>query len=297
MPANHSKLKSWIINHDILIVWALICIYIIYFSLYTCAQHYNFKTYAFDLGIFSQSTWYAAHYGALINSLEISQHPINHLAIHFSPILYLAVPFYFLFPDPKTILILQSVALSITALPCYLLAKAKINNIFICLIIAVSFLLYPPLHNINLYDFHPVALAVPILFCCLYFLEKQKYGWFWVFFILSLLIKENVILTGIGIGAYIFITKRKFLFGIIIAAISATFFKDGVLVLKKNYNASKNKITINEIYKYNLLPTQKPVYNHIYIGFNKFIFLPKFLRKILQHKYIHIKWLPHQSAG
>jgi len=219
-----NKLKTWIIKRDLLVVWILICLYVVYFSLYTCSQHYNFKTNAFDLGIFAQSVWHAIHYGTLTNSLEIPQLPINHLAIHFSPILYLMVPFYFLFPDPKILLILQSAALGVAALPCYLIAKDKINNPFICLIIVISFLLYPFLHYVNLYDFHPVALAIPILLFCLYFLEKQKYGWFWLFFLLSLLIKENVILSGIGIGAYIFITKRKFLLGIIIIAISTLFF-------------------------------------------------------------------------
>ena len=43
------------------------------------------------------------------------------------PVLFLTAPVYALFPDPKTLLLLQTLALGLGALPLYLIAKKRIG--------------------------------------------------------------------------------------------------------------------------------------------------------------------------
>jgi len=200
--------------------------YCIYFSIYTCIRHYTFDTSVFDLGIYNQAFWSFVHMGKFLVTLDASSFSAHNMlgATHFSLIYYVLVPFYWLFPKPETLLILQSFLLGLPGVIIYFLARQKTKNEFLALAFCLSYLLYTPVHNINLFDFHELACAPLLILSALYFLENKKYAWFVVFFILSLFIKEDVALSGIGIGMYIFLVKKQRWFGIIVALFSAIYF-------------------------------------------------------------------------
>ena len=56
----------------------------------------------------------------------------------------------------------------------YILAKNTLKQIFIALKLAIVYLLYPPLHEINWFDFHDEAFLVPFLLLAYYAIESRK---------------------------------------------------------------------------------------------------------------------------
>ena len=97
---------------------------------------------------------------------------INYLGDHFSPIHFVLSPMYFLWENAATLLILQSVGIGLASIALYLLTLEKLAQKWLAPVMAILFLFNPYLHRISTFDFHPIALAIPIFLWMLYCLEK-----------------------------------------------------------------------------------------------------------------------------
>lgn len=201
----------------------LIFLYFLIFGVLASLRHYTFQTQAWDLAAFEQSYWNTINGKFMWNILENT----HHFAVHFSPILLIYVPFYFIWPSPYTLLILQSLSLALAGWPLYLLTKNLINKKW-ALIITGAYFLYPPLHWINLFDFHEVPLTIPLIFTTFYYLQKEDYLKTSIFLSLTALVSENIIVAVIFLGIYIFLFKHK-KFGLGATIIGVTYF---ILVAK-----------------------------------------------------------------
>lgn len=234
-------------QYDLLAILFYIICHTIIFSTYAILKHNAFHTNTFDFGIFNQIFWSMVHNGTQINTLETSQislhllhyehHiysvffpspkpavPINHLGVHFSLILYLFAPIYAIFQSPKTLLILQAFMLALGALPLYLIARKKTKSILFAQAISITYLLYPALFIMSVYDFHEFSFAPVLILFTLYFLETGKYKSFWIFFVLTLFIKEDLALSGLFIGLYIILVKKEKKLGTLVFLISLIYF-------------------------------------------------------------------------
>ncbi len=144
--------------------------------------------------------------------------PHSLLGDHFSVALLVLAPFYYVFPHPETLLIGQTVALTLGAWPVFLLARLKLAPGF-ALVWVVVYFLYLPLTYINLDDFHEVSLAVAPLGFSLYFLESKRLTPFLGCLLATFLVKEEMSLIAVGFGAYAFLGKKDWRLGLgVIAA-------------------------------------------------------------------------------
>ena len=134
--------------------------YIAYMAALTVARHNSFLTHAFDLGIQDQAMYTLVTKGYPVVTQYGSQ-PVNQFGDHFALIYYAIAPLYAAFSSATTLLILQSVALGLGAIPVYLLAKDKIGSLPVAVALAAAYLLYPALHAVNTFDFHEIALVTP----------------------------------------------------------------------------------------------------------------------------------------
>src|SRR5207302_10111762 len=90
--------------------------------------------------------------------------PPTRLAIHFEPIILPLSLLYLFHADPRILLIFQTLALMSGALPVFLLTHKYLPEWPLaapCMVVA--YLLSPSLLGLNLFDFHPVSLATPLL--------------------------------------------------------------------------------------------------------------------------------------
>lgn len=205
------------------VIIVAILIYFILFSFLSIWRHNTFQTQVWDMAAFEQSFWNTLQGNFMFNNFEGT----NHFAIHFSPFLLLLIPFYALWQGPEMLLILQSFALAIAALPLYLLAKNMLSQKW-ATIIALMYLFYPSLHWINLFDFHAVAFAIPLFITFFYYLERRNYTIALVFLALASTTAENMIVAVFFVGVFLFFYSRR-LFGAAIATISLVWF---ILVAK-----------------------------------------------------------------
>jgi len=212
-------------------IYLCITIYTVVSSYVSILKHNAFLSAAWDLGIFEQALWSTINSSRLFwYSIEL---PINpggcFFGVHFSPILFFVLAVYGAFQVTETLLVLQSFILALGALPLYWIARDEINR-RVAFIFAGVYLLYPPLHGVNLFDFHPQAfLPVFFLFAFHYF-KKEKWTRYFLFVILALMVIEFVPLIVIFLGLYGLWVSRKELAKIVKLGIRKTFTNKKILV-------------------------------------------------------------------
>lgn len=190
------------------------------FSYYSIVKHINLNSGIDPLGLYSQAVWLFSNFEAPFSSLYNK----NILADHMTPILAFLSPFYKIYSDPITLLILQSLFLSSGVFPIYWLAKDKLRSDFLAISLSIGYLLYPALQFANLYDFSPVNLATPLLLFVFYFFHKRAYAKYIVFLMLALFCKEDVVPIVFFLGIYVFFFEGKKTIGALTTILSIAWF-------------------------------------------------------------------------
>ncbi len=195
--------------------WAFLAVVMVVYSLEMSHQavlrYDTFKATAFDLGNMDQVLWNTIH-GRLFqftNQAIDWYGPPTRLAIHFEPIILPLSLLYAFHADPRILLVFQTLALVSGALPVYLLTRKLIPAWpLLGALMATAYLLSPALLGLNIFDFHPVALATPLLLYALLALEYRRYAWFVIACVLAAATKEDVPLAIAMLGVLV-ICKYK----------------------------------------------------------------------------------------
>jgi uncharacterized membrane protein len=189
-------------------------LYFVTYSTLAVLRHRSYHSLGFDLGIFDQAFWNATQMRPFESTMSQAL-PVPHtlLGDHFSPIFWLILPFYYAYPHPETLLVIQTFCLALGAWPVYLLARFKLDRGFGVAWVAVYFL-FLPVAYITLFDFHEIAFAVAPLGFALYFLEAGRKGWFLFSLAAAFLVKEEIGLVGVAFAAYLLLGKRDWKLGL-----------------------------------------------------------------------------------
>lgn len=191
------------------VVAAGVAIYAVYFSFVTLTRHWTFRTHALDLGYYVQLTWNLAR-GA---GPRVSLPEMHAWGDHFSPIMYLFVPAFWLAPGPGVLLVAQSVALGLGALGVFGIAARRLGDERPAAAFAVLYLIHPSLHGINVRDFHSAALTIPLLLAAIYFVEAQRPWLYWAAVLLILATREDAAIAVVGLGLWLALTRRRWWWG------------------------------------------------------------------------------------
>ncbi len=187
------------------LLFACLMLYTITFANLTILKHYAFKTRAWDLGIFTQSLWTTINANRfLYHTCEIFLNPTgSFFGVHFSPILFLVLPFYWLAQTPETLLLLQSFIIALAAVPLYRLARDKAGFRVAALTFSLAYLMYPGIHAVNWYDFHVQAFLPLFFFSAIYFATRKNWSRYFLFMLLSLACDEHAAIIMIFVGVFI----------------------------------------------------------------------------------------------
>ncbi len=161
-----------------LTMFVISSLFALMFAYFSIIKYLSLNASGFDLGIESQ-IYASTMHGHFFYSTLIGE---SFLAEHFSPIVFLIYPIYVLFPSPITLLILQALAISSSAiflflLLRYLLGKNIDRNISGALSIAlsVSYLLSPLTESPISFDFHLMVFLNLFVFAAYYFFIKKRW--------------------------------------------------------------------------------------------------------------------------
>jgi uncharacterized membrane protein len=232
---------------QIRLAWALLIAltlgYTVWMSSLTVLRYTSFVATAFDLGNMDQVVWNTLH-GHLFQWTNQSDNyfgPPIRLAQHVEPILLPLSLLYLIFPDPRTLLIFQTLILASGTLPVFLLTRRylPIWPLFAPVMVA-AYLFSPTLIGENLYDFHPVSLATPLILFAFLALVQRRYAWFLVACILAMACKEDVPFT-MALFGLILIWKYKLpRLGTLLVIIGLLWFYLAFFVVMPHFLGTKN---------------------------------------------------------
>ena len=183
-------------------------------------RHRSFFTGRFDLGNMTQAVWSTAH-GDPLAVTNLAGEQTNRLASHFDPILVLFAPLWLLWPSPELLLVAQAIAIALGALPVYWLARKHLDSERAGLGFALAYLLFPATQWLALSEFHPVALACPLLLFAFWFLDEDRLLPFAICAALACTTKEEIPLAVAGLGLWYAFARRRRVAGFAIAIAGA----------------------------------------------------------------------------
>jgi uncharacterized membrane protein len=138
------------------------------------SYHWGYLSTLTDLGTFDQAVWSLLN-NDFFNNTNIFNEPIKFLGFHITQIFIFAFPFYYFLPKAEWLIIAQSMALSLTGVPIFLIAKEVLKSNILAFFWAIIFFLNPFVLNTFPWIFGPERLAVPFIAFALLAIEKRNF--------------------------------------------------------------------------------------------------------------------------
>jgi uncharacterized membrane protein len=194
------------------VLWTSVAAYAAGFGALSVLRHHAYETGRFDLGNMVQAVWSTAH-GHPLAVTDLPGEQTVRLASHVDPILVLFAPLWLVWPSPAVLLVAQAIAIALGAIPVYLLAHKHLASERVALGFALAYLLYPATQWLTLNEFHPVALACPLLLAAFWFLDEERLLPFAACAVAAVATKEEVGLVLAGMGLWYALSRRRWALG------------------------------------------------------------------------------------
>ncbi|PLZ99873.1 hypothetical protein CEN50_05500 [Fischerella thermalis CCMEE 5268] len=179
--------------------------------LFACSsiRHTLYQSGVLDLGIYDQVVYLISQGQPPISSFLGFHHMGNHAAWAVYPLALL----YKIYPSAYWLLAVQAVSLALGAVPTYYLALQAGLKESQAVAIAAVYLLYPLIFNVNLFEFHPEVMAIPVFLGVVLAARLGKIGWFCLGTIFILGCKAVLSLTVTAMGFWLLVFERRRFYG------------------------------------------------------------------------------------
>jgi uncharacterized membrane protein len=215
--------------------------YALLFGWLSLSAYWAYSMHALDMGNMGQAAWNTIH-GHLFAFTNMRL-PYNieawrtttRLSFHVEalfPVISLA---YVVYPHPESLLVLQTVAIALGAVPAYLLARDVLRSTGLALVFALAYLLYPTVEALNLYEFHPVSLATPLLLFAFLFAYRHQYVPFLLCSASAMGTKEEIGLVVGMFGLYIAFVQKERRIGLLTFVVGFGWSLFAALVIEKYF--------------------------------------------------------------
>ena len=152
-------------------------------------QWWTFQYGTFDVAFYVQALWLA-----LRNEWTVSLLNVPLMGNHAEPIVFLITPLFAIFPHPMTFVAVQTLAFATMPFTAWRIARRLEIERPAAICLALATILTPATLSIGIYEFHPEALAAPLLLLLIEARLAERYGRFWLWFVMVLSVKENMAL-------------------------------------------------------------------------------------------------------
>src|SRR5437763_7078414 len=185
------------------IVTALAGLFFLICTWTSYARWANFLYRTFDLAYYVQAIWQLIH-----GRLDVSVEHVPLLGNHVEPIVFLFAPIFGLIRHPMVFVAVQNAALAGMAPIGYRLARRSFKP-FTAAVLASALLVAPATGYIALHEFHPEALAAPMLLLMFYSQIVRQIGLYLVCFVAVLACKENMALLLAAYSVVFMVIRRR----------------------------------------------------------------------------------------
>ena len=192
------------------LIWLFVLAHFLVLGVSASLRHLSGHSSFYDLGVMDNIVWQTIH-GRLF---FYPQYAMSYFGDHFAPILFLFVPLYAIWAHPLVLIVGQALALALGGFFVHRIA-------FLHLVrdpaeggleagpapravwaLTVMYALHPSLLHVAMFDFHPVALMIPLSLAAYYCYLTRT--WFWLVASLVLLAacQEEAPITVAAFGLY-----------------------------------------------------------------------------------------------
>lgn len=177
-------------------------------------QYRRMDSYVFDLGFFESIIRDYAH--GHLPSLPLTDSTVA--SLHFSPALALLAPVVWICPSPIAVLVSQAVLVAVGVVPLMRVAKPGRT----AWVVAVSYGLAPGFSALIGFDFHEVALGVPLIAFSMAAMVRGNHRSAVLWALPLLLVKEDLGLTLAALGLVVFLrgSRRWGVFAMVVGVVA-----------------------------------------------------------------------------
>lgn len=176
-------------------------LFLAFFGASNWFRQVNLVTMHFDTGNMDQTLWQSLHGRWFQMSDPRNTGLISRSYYHADYLLLIYLPFYAVFSDPRTPLVLQVVAIASGAIPLFWLARKRLGA-WVGAFFVVLYLLYPPLEWFTTYGVHAVVLTAPLFLWAWWAAVERKWWIYYPVIALTVMAKEQVGLVAATMGFY-----------------------------------------------------------------------------------------------
>lgn len=238
------------------VLGVMIAAYALTFGWLSLQAYRSYQMHALDMGNMGQAAWNTIHgrpffftnmrLGYNIEAWKTT----TRLSFHVEAIFPLISLVYLVHPGPESLLVLQTGALAVGAVPVFLLARDQLNSIALGVVFALAYLLYPTLQAMNLYEFHPVALAPPLLLAAFLFASRAQDLPFALCCLLAIGTKEEIGLVAALFGLYAALLQGRRRVGFSVAALGTVWSLAAALIVEHHYRSPGTVTYFHSRYNY-----------------------------------------------
>ena len=183
----------------------ILVVYVVYFTKVSIEVHDGLGTSSYDVGLYQQGVWLLGHGKAPFVTLMGR----NMFGDHASLILLFVAPTYRLFPSASTLFFFQSLFIALGALPVFLAARKRLASEAMAVALAACFLIHPAVGWTNRENFHPDSFVAFFVGMAIYGALERKWRLYWVFVVLTILVKEDVVLVLVPLGIWVAMKRDR----------------------------------------------------------------------------------------
>ena len=169
------------------------------YATYSLVRYAHLDVGGFDLGIFDQTVWHLSRFETPANSVRGVD---NIWGDHFSPILALLAPLYWIWEDARLLLLAQALLLAVAAVPIFIYVNAKLGRVAAYLF-ALAYLAFWGLQSALSFDFHELAFAPLLIALLLLAIERRRWVAYFPLLIALLCVKEDLSILVVFVGIYV----------------------------------------------------------------------------------------------
>ena len=171
-----------------LAVWSATGLFAALFSSLSVSRFERFGTFTFDFGIFDQGLWLLGRFKEPFVSLR----GLNLFADHSSYIMVFLAPLYWVWAEPRLLLVVTVIALALSAPLLYSIARTIGVSPVLATALALGLLAHPATTWATWDNFHPELLILPLFLGTVLLVLKERPWWGVGLAALALTAKEDV---------------------------------------------------------------------------------------------------------
>ena len=200
----NKNFKVFLKKPQVLIALAIIIYVSLFFALNVARYHALFSFEWQDEATENQIAWNTAHgdifYQSIFDGVFFGHVTLFHLII---------ASFYLIFPHIFMWYFLSTLGVALSSVIVYKLARLFLNDKKLSFFIAISYLLYPPLHYLCLGPIDTIIFFIPLFFLSFYFFVKGRFACFLFSMILAMSCKESVPVIFIAFSFFAFFKGKS----------------------------------------------------------------------------------------